>query len=575
MIQSSFSRMRKVRVSLGKVIASREGDFLELGSKLHALATRSDSLVDGAKELVESTVGDVLGEVIQQLDQKMTVMRTMCDNTDTSGIDEFSRVRSYLSDLLKLLENYSRIVRTLQMLAISTRIESARLGADGRGFNTLADDVEKLGFKIVEYSSSIHKHAGKLDILSVTAGERMASIGAMQKECSIDLFSRVKENLGHLNGYGQSLSSISQELTNTMSDIQESIGGIVSSMQFHDIVRQQVEHVEEILGESEEYVQSILSDHSEEDVASWLATITTLQAMQISSAHTSFTQAVQTLRDGLISLCDHVHMVDSVADSAKNDDAGNSPLASMNATVVEIASHFEQLAEQGEAVGEVMVAVADTVVEMTAFLEDIEDVGAEIELIALNASIKAAHTGDLGKALGVLALSIQRLSHDAGIQTGDIAEKLQAIAGSADVLRSHAQAYLDTRQADAMTNDLADLMKQLSLVQGKADSLLGIIESEANSLTNDINTLSRGITVDKTVGDALRVAQSELESIASDLGGEKGEGAVELPGALQVILERYTMESERAIHRNLLVDSDDGQDIELFGDDFGGNVELF
>jgi methyl-accepting chemotaxis protein len=36
------------------------------------------------------------------------------------------------------------------MLGISTRIESARLGDQGLGFSTLADDVEALAGKIVQ-----------------------------------------------------------------------------------------------------------------------------------------------------------------------------------------------------------------------------------------------------------------------------------------------------------------------------------------------------------------------------------------------------------------------------------------
>lgn len=69
--------------------------------------------------------------------------------------------------------------------------------------------------------------------------------------------------------------------------------------------------------------------------------------------------------------------------------------------------------------------VSATIAEMGNFVVDIEDVGAEIKLIALNASIKAARTGEQGRALGVLAMAIQRLSSEAREQTQAVSDALR------------------------------------------------------------------------------------------------------------------------------------------------------
>ncbi len=574
MVDSFFSRMRRVQANLGRVIAAREDEFLELGSTLHAFASRADNLVDMARELVESTVGEILKEVVRQLDDKMETMRSMCQVSDTAEMDEFGRIRGFLADLLSLLENYGRIVRTLQMLAISTRIESARLGADGRGFNTLADDVEKLGLKIAEYSAHIREQAARLDALSVDADGRMTSIRSSQQECSLNVFVMVQENVTSLQRYGTSLDAVSDSLTGTIAEIQNSMGEIVSSMQFHDIVRQQVEHVEEALGETADYLQAHTDELDAGDMAHWLGQVNTMQVAQLEYAETSFSQAVQVLRDGLQALGLHVRDVQQVVETARQGEDGSAPLDSISETVLHVSAHFRQLAEQGGDVGNVMVAVADTVSEMTSFLDDIEDVGAEIELIALNASIKAAHTGDMGKALGVLALSIQTLSHDARQQTDSIAEKLRSIAGAADVLRDMSRGYLDSSQADAMTAELQGFMEQLRTVQGRADSLLGSVDNEAVTLAEELDALASGIRVDEPVRAALQQAAGELMQIAETCTQEGNEEGAPLPDVLQAILDRYTMESERAIHRSHLVGDGEG-DAELFGDDLDDNIELF
>ena len=66
----------------------------------------------------------------------------------------------------------------------------------------------------------------------------------------------------------------------------------------------------------------------------------------------------------------------------------------------------------------------ETVGEIATFVGDIEKIGEEIKLIALNAQIKSAYTGDEGAALGVLAEAIQRLSIDAIDHTGAVSAYL-------------------------------------------------------------------------------------------------------------------------------------------------------
>ena len=60
------------------------------------------------------------------------------------GLDDIDGVSRIVGELSGIVAAFAKIVKYLSMLGISTRIESARLGGDGRGFSTLADDVEKL-----------------------------------------------------------------------------------------------------------------------------------------------------------------------------------------------------------------------------------------------------------------------------------------------------------------------------------------------------------------------------------------------------------------------------------------------
>ena len=65
------------------------------------------------------------------------------------------------------------------------------------------------------------------------------------------------------------------------------------------------------------------------------------------------------------------------------------------------------------------------------FIGDIEKIGIEIRMIGLNACIRAAHVGEKGTALGVLADSIHQLSGDTSGLTDAISENLKKVIQAA------------------------------------------------------------------------------------------------------------------------------------------------
>ncbi len=68
-----------------------------------------------------------------------------------------------------------------------------------------------------------------------------------------------------------------------------------------------------------------------------------------------------------------------------------------------------------------------TVSEMSGFTRAIEYIGDEVELIALNAAVKADQIGEEGRAIGIVADEIQRISAKAQMHTSSIAAILKDV----------------------------------------------------------------------------------------------------------------------------------------------------
>jgi len=75
----------------------------------------------------------------------------------------------------------------------------------------------------------------------------------------------------------------------------------------------------------------------------------------------------------------------------------------------------------------VMNSVGDTLQDMSAYSGDIEGIGAQIRLIALNAIVKASHMGLEGASLAVLAEAVHNLSVETCERTGTVGETLRLV----------------------------------------------------------------------------------------------------------------------------------------------------
>lgn len=155
---------------------------------------------------------------------------------------------------------------------------------------------------------------------------------------------------------------------------------------------------------------------------------------------------------------------------------------------------------------------------MSAFVQDINAIGLNLEFLALNARIKAAHLGIEGTALDTISGSIYELSHDTRGNTAEltgILERLAELSASftRDLLLSQ------KRQAGIMQ----DLMERLSRlidtlsaiaerVQAKTEEIGGL----GQALVHDIRATAQAISVHERVSAALDEAGDLMRQTMQD-----------------------------------------------------------
>ncbi|MBT0662677.1 methyl-accepting chemotaxis protein [Geobacter pelophilus] len=569
-----------VAEKLQKLSGTTEVEFLSIGARLHDFYARAGSIDHLSSDVAAQVGGEDIQEAIDRLVTLLNkVQEYLVDSEREAGQDceSLRKVLLLLEQVVEPLNSFGTINKVLRMLGISTKIESARLGNSAAGFDTIAADVANLSVQVLDKSQTI---LVQQTALSNTIRKTLEGVERIKTEQLLQvrgILDRIRANLETLKEINSNCSVIASVVANASSEISRSMSGVVTSMQFHDIVRQQIEHVETALTEVHQMLSS--GEPGNIDVAVETSDICELQAAQLRQAGSEISDAVRSIIENLSSIAvKESHTAAKTRDMAGvADKAGSSFFSDMEEDLKRIAASFVSNAEANKSITTAMSSVAGTIGEIVNYVGDIEHIGEEIELIAMNAQIKAARTGDVGAALGVLAEAIQRLSVEAQEQTGNVSKTLLAVTDTTEHLFHDVgedAAALD-KEVDSIVNELDSVLRTLLYLN---ESIIGKVlglESEVLSFSSDIESTTSSITVHELMVDGLADAIGCLDSIVGEVGSliplDLAKGKTE---RLKELATRYTMHSERKVHAGFT-----GTD--LFDastnttDDLDDNVELF
>lgn len=573
------------------VVRDKEDDFLSLGQAMQDVKQKCTSCQDTVVKLTDVLSGERMGECSSRMSREMEQMREIFSQRKFSRLmEQIEKQGERVSSLVASEQEFKRIVKRLGMLGISTRIESARLGEEGRNFGSLAVDVEGLAEKIIADAKQIKSTGlhlrGQIDHVL----EEVREIDSTRSRLLEELFSGIRQNLDEMENMRLESLRMAENMQETARRITEDVSAIVSSMQFHDITRQQLEHVQHVLEESREEAQSALGDKDGEeesflkDLATYIGDVCQLQAGQMRNSHKELDKAFNVLQDKFTSIEDMVReIVKEIGkeDKGKDDSASRTVVGNIVHGLNRVRDNVEQTGRQNERITSFMDDMRRNMSEIEGFVDEIEEVGSEVELLALNASVKAARTGENGQALGVIAVAIQHLSYEARDQSGNIVGILQESLQASDRMAREAQESFDLQEVNKVNETLESLISDMQSLDEQASGLQSDVHSYADQVLGYVHTVFNVLEENRSILSELEDLYLQLEDIAAESADIAPNGSAEHSPRLQKLLSRYTMESERMVHDMISglerigeQDSGEEQDSASESEDWD-NVELF
>jgi methyl-accepting chemotaxis protein len=579
--------------TLRRMAGTTEDEFLQIGAEVQGFYQRSADITLTSKQLLEVVSGERVQTLTGRLQQMMADMEAYLTEARTRSRESCStleQVQLLLDDLSEPLDGFQKMDKVLRMLSISTKIESARLGEMGSGFINLAMDVEKLSHQVNNKSAAIlaHRNVMATMISSNLSGVRSSETAQDAKVISSlnSTASSLKELVSvneRCSQFGITVSTISTEVTANISEV-------VSSLQMHDMTRQQVEHIvealERLLADLNDSAVTTIDENRCQTLIVGSGDVCELQEAQLRFSSSELYKAVCTIVDNLR---DVAYKQSLIADETRNvagvaeTSSGGSFVDVMSHGMNAITATLTSCASADRDMSDTMTKVAQTIGEIATFVTDIEMIGSEIDLIALNAQVKAALTGPEGAALGVLAEAIKRLSDEAVRQTDSVAATLKKIHTTTEHLSAGSEEEQLGNRITFMQEEVAEVLRALAEMNGELFSILTDLSRQVTTLTDDVEITTSGIDVHertKAMSDGVLASLGQIVTQSRRIVPASSE----FKQNLRHMEQRYTMESERHIHE-ALARKRSGQSAVVeqqtaassYGSDseFGDNVDLF
>ncbi len=575
----------KVVIKLKELALITEDKFIKCGTLLNKNHNSIQNIVTNTKNTISLISSEDLSESINSLEK---IIDELSDSISISK-DKLTQSRKSITEInenieliSERIENFNGFIKRLRMLGLSTKIESARIGQTSNGFQNLAGNVESLSNKIETKTKSIHSKSNGLLKLISEVSEKAVQLHDQNNNVERNSFEKIKQNISLFSKKIIDAKNNSEDITKYSSQIAKILSGLISSFQYQDISKQQIDHVCSALKgiEKENHTKA-------ENFGEWTSTAYNVFSIQYAQTQNTRDEFLRATGDMIRKLKEIHELMSSLQKMNAelldiNDGKHNSFISSIEVGIEDITAILKKNTDGVNEIIGLLKKVNDTVNLLSSFVNEVEDIDEDIELISMNAQIKAARLGGEGAALGVLAQNIQQLSVATKLETNAITSNFNSVNEQSDLLNKllvTSSENLKHLSNESINKDLNKIFMQLHDVQSS-------LMSNFNSTGYLIKELHSNFSETESLSEFHSNAENILEEVIREL--ERGVAALSVehkknPEAnehISKLKENYTMQSEREIHesiydrKNVKVDPKISESPKS-DDDFGDNVDLF
>ena len=245
-------------------LSESEREVIQVIEQLDALNARTGQQrehiarsVKSADELTKNTQARIESnrEIFAAVEMQLKVQTEDLQ----SSFERIEGLADNVCALTPLIRVITSIAQQTNLLALNAEIEAARAGSAGRGFAVVANEVRKLAMLSNQAAADI---ATKINATCKKVDQEMTGARAsLEKHMASSAISRLTSGLsGMLNEFCQNSQLLLEVITEVDANYEESASRLSEALghiQFQDVMRQRMEHVQQALREMRDHLLSL------------------------------------------------------------------------------------------------------------------------------------------------------------------------------------------------------------------------------------------------------------------------------------------------------------------------------
>lgn len=576
-----LNRTLQISQGLSCIGTQTEKDFIALGQSLMEGNSAGRDIETKALEIVAVTEGakeeKALASMKEHIGKTLSRFRVDKENIKNQFVS-VKNVLDHLGELQSKNDDIDRLARYLRAVALNIFIETSRSNVVSDNFSIIAKEIKQLSEDIVKLSKTVN-------ITVDDAKKRFSSLydetqqGVTElDQVSADAGQAVQQAVTITDDWLDLAGKTATNAVRMGQDLSRQVEKIVMALQFHDAMRQRIEHIVTGLFDITSICKKSVAQHTEPESES-LSMVHAMVALlsdhmehmivEIGDVHSQCSHAFDAIEGGIEAVAEEI--ISLVGGNGKRadrlgNDAGRHLLSSIQ-SLGAFRDRGKNLIERMNDIYTMSIQTTSTLTELTG---KIHNISMEAHIKGINAIIAASNLGNEGRTLTVLAAEMKKLADLADIFVKDV-----------ETIISHVVSDMNMSKKTDENGDDSDrsLDDNMHAIIGMVDTM----KYQAGDLHRNMETMNG---IHKRVKKELQI----IPSMGKELGDQKknlgdllallapyddGRGKAKLAGSR--MSGRYTMEKERQIHRTSLSESHETKNAinPVANKELGDNVELF
>jgi len=521
---------------------STEAGFLAVGEKLSSFLTAARQVSTSASATAESISGEPgqrdADALTQVLEETAAIRRSAESATD------LARLRDSAQRLRHVFAGFDNTVISFHVLAVLARIETARLGESGAGLVHLVEEMRGCGDDIASRTERFLATAASLGCRVEAELDRISELDARELQALRPLTEAVARDFAALRSRRELGAAAATRLGEQFAQVTEAIGGVVTAVQFHDITRQQIEHVIESLRQ----LHDSAGNTRRGPPAAQEAAVLGLQVAQLENAQRTFLESIGRIDRQLESVAHRVGEMAAESERLTGQSQGQNEtfFAGMAARFAGILKAARECQSCEVGARTALEDLRQALAALGAALVDIQVIEFHLKRVSLNAAVQAVHLGGAGEPFNAVAVAMHGLQSDCENRSRQSRAELDsidaAIRGAGDngmQSPSRERAGMET-----VVIELRQRMEEMHAANERGLASFQEIGALVGRLSAEIQAARQHLAESRAGAEIVDDCCARLRTVSGVASG------VPL-GELAQWTQNYTMRTEHEVHREL------------------------